>query len=84
MDLHKSARKQELVSAVVDLCTRLGADVVAEGIETLDEYVALMQTGAKYGQGYLFARPAFPPPKPRWPPRPDEVTTIVPPTMPST
>jgi len=28
---------------------------------------AVIDTGAQYGQGYLFARPAFPIPKPNWP-----------------
>jgi EAL domain-containing protein (putative c-di-GMP-specific phosphodiesterase class I) len=41
--------------------------VVAEGIETEEELSAVIDTGAHYGQGYLFARPAFPIPKPSWP-----------------
>ncbi len=85
MDLDKSPRKRELVAGVVDLCRRLGATVVAEGVETLDEYLALMDTGAQFGQGYLFARPGFPLPKVKWPPRsPEDATTIAPPTLPST
>ena len=56
-------RQLELVCGVVDLCVRMGARVVAEGIETIGEYRALMDTGAHFGQGYLFARPAFPPPQ---------------------
>lgn len=67
--IEKSRRQHELVSAVVDLCRRLGAKVVAEGIETVDEYLALVDTGAEYGQGYLFARPGFPLPRVQWPPR---------------
>ncbi len=60
--LHKSRRQQQLVVGVVRLCTDLKARVVAEGIETKDEYAALCDTGVQYGQGYWFARPAFPPP----------------------
>jgi len=60
-------RQRELVSAVVDLCVRLGAEVVAEGIETPEECRAVIDTGAHYGQGYLFARPAFPAPLVQWP-----------------
>ncbi|MEI9953149.1 MAG: EAL domain-containing protein [Pseudomonadota bacterium] len=49
-------------------CAReLGARVVAEGIETEEELAAVIDTGAHYGQGYLFARPAFPIPRPSWP-----------------
>jgi EAL domain-containing protein (putative c-di-GMP-specific phosphodiesterase class I) len=65
--IEKSKRQQILVRQVVLLCKELGARVVAEGIETEDELAAVIDTGAHYGQGYLFARPAFPIPKPSWP-----------------
>ena len=54
------SRQQKLVAGVVCLCIDLGADVVAEGIETVEEYEALRDIGIHYGQGYLFARPGFP------------------------
>ena len=50
------------------LCEDLDATVVAEGIETADEYDALCDTGVHYGQGFLFARPQFPLPAVSWPP----------------
>jgi EAL domain-containing protein (putative c-di-GMP-specific phosphodiesterase class I) len=50
------------------LCNELGADVVAEGIETYDEFCAVCDCGAQYGQGYLFARLSFPMPSITWPP----------------
>lgn len=62
-----SARQRRLVSSVVKLCVDLGATVVAEGIETRDELHAIRDTGAQYGQGYLFARPAYPVPRVFWP-----------------
>jgi EAL domain-containing protein (putative c-di-GMP-specific phosphodiesterase class I) len=52
----------------VRLCVDLGATVVAEGIETDDEFCALRDTGVHYGQGFLFARPAYPMPAVTWPP----------------
>lgn len=67
--IEKNRRQRELVTAVVDLCRRLDAKVVAEGVETIDEYMALIDTGAEYGQGYLFARPGFPLPDVPWPPQ---------------
>jgi EAL domain-containing protein (putative c-di-GMP-specific phosphodiesterase class I) len=79
MGLDKNKRKRELVSAVVDLCRRLDAKVVAEGIETEGEFRVLRDAGADYGQGYLFARPAFPPPPIHWPA--DGASTLVPPTL---
>jgi EAL domain-containing protein (putative c-di-GMP-specific phosphodiesterase class I) len=55
-------RQHRLVTALVRLCTELGAKVVAEGIETAEEARAVADTGAHYGQGYYYARPDFPPP----------------------
>ena len=57
----------KLVSAIVVMCHDLDALVVAEGIETVDELGAVCDAGATYGQGYLLARPAFPPPETTWP-----------------
>jgi EAL domain-containing protein (putative c-di-GMP-specific phosphodiesterase class I) len=62
VNLHKVTRLQKLVTSLVKLCEAQGARVVAEGIETLDELRAVIDTGAHYGQGFLFARPAFPAP----------------------
>jgi EAL domain-containing protein (putative c-di-GMP-specific phosphodiesterase class I) len=52
---------------VVWLCEQLGAKVVAEGIETIDELKATIDCGVRYGQGYLLARPGFPVPEVTWP-----------------
>jgi EAL domain-containing protein (putative c-di-GMP-specific phosphodiesterase class I) len=71
-DLHKKPRQQKVVAMVVRLCEELGATVVAEGIETREEFKAVCDSGSHYGQGYLFARPAFPVPKIMWPSRKSE------------
>jgi EAL domain-containing protein (putative c-di-GMP-specific phosphodiesterase class I) len=68
VNLDRSPRQQRLVTGVVRLCMDLGATVVAEGIETDAEFNALRDTGAHYGQGFLFARPAYPMPSVTWPP----------------
>lgn len=65
--LSVQSRLFKLVSAIVVLCHELDALVVAEGIETVEELVAVQEAGANYGQGYLLARPAFPPPPVTWP-----------------
>jgi EAL domain-containing protein (putative c-di-GMP-specific phosphodiesterase class I) len=66
-ELDKSRRQQILVRSVVQLCKELGATVVAEGIETLDELKAVRDCGADYAQGYLLAKPAYPVPDHDWP-----------------
>lgn len=60
--LHQNERLIRLVRSIVRLCESLDAEVVAEGIETVEEYRVLREIGVHYGQGYLLARPAFPPP----------------------
>jgi len=67
--IDRKPRQQRLVAATVRMCHELGALVVVEGIETPDEYAAVRDCGAQYGQGYLFARPAFPLPPVSWPPQ---------------
>ncbi len=47
----------QIVRTIVDLARALGMDVVAEGIETRQQYDLLRQMGCRYGQGFLFARP---------------------------
>lgn len=65
-NLRTETRLHKLVTAIVKLCEALGARVVAEGIETQEELRAVIDTGAHLGQGYLFARPAFPAPAVDW------------------
>jgi EAL domain-containing protein (putative c-di-GMP-specific phosphodiesterase class I) len=62
-----NSRQHTLMRSIVQLCHQMGAAVVAEGIETLDELHAVIDTGADYGQGFLFARPALPAPAAPWP-----------------
>jgi EAL domain-containing protein (putative c-di-GMP-specific phosphodiesterase class I) len=78
MGLVKDTRMFKLVSAIVVLCRQLDAQVVAEGIETPEELDAVQEAGAHFGQGYLLAKPAFPPPAITWP---TAVTTIRKPTI---
>lgn len=66
-DLHLHPRKLILVKHIVALCEALGARVVAEGIEKLDELRTARDLGVHYGQGYLLARPGYPLPEIQWP-----------------
>ena len=60
--------KQALVEAFVSFGRRIGAQLVAEGIETRSDLATLVELGVEFGQGYLIGRPE---PEPdRAPPRP--------------
>lgn len=54
--------RRALASALVSFASDLGAQVVAEGIETEAEVDALRGLGVTYGQGYYLARPGPIPP----------------------
>ncbi|MGO8757348.1 MAG: EAL domain-containing protein [Terracidiphilus sp.] len=47
----------QIVRTIVELARVLGMDVVAEGIETQEQYMLLRQLGCRFGQGFLFSRP---------------------------
>jgi len=49
--------KQALVEAFVSFGRRIGAQLVAEGIETRSDLATLVDLGVEFGQGFLFARP---------------------------
>jgi diguanylate cyclase (GGDEF)-like protein len=46
-----------VVESIVTLGRTMGIDVVAQGIETLEQLAELRRMGARYGQGYLFSEP---------------------------
>jgi EAL domain-containing protein (putative c-di-GMP-specific phosphodiesterase class I) len=47
----------QIVRTIIELARVLGMDVVAEGIETREQYHLLRDLGCRFGQGFLFARP---------------------------
>ena len=47
--------RRELVRSLVQLAQRAGATLIAERIESEDERRTLIECGARWGQGYLFA-----------------------------
>lgn len=55
--MHDDERHTQAMVAIVDLASRLGRDVVAEGVETVAQVEALIDLGIGYGQGYVLCRP---------------------------
>lgn len=53
----EGSQPRQIVRTIIELARALGMDVVAEGIETQEQYRLLRQMGCRYGQGFLFARP---------------------------
>lgn len=50
--------RRAIVEGIVLVANRLDIEVIAEGIETPQEYQALLDLGVELMQGYLLARPA--------------------------
>ncbi|HAF08317.1 MAG: Diguanylate cyclase/phosphodiesterase [candidate division TA06 bacterium 32_111] len=62
-DIHKNLIKKDLLETLIPFTERLGAEIIAEGIETEDEFETLKSIGIKYGQGFFIAMPENPFPK---------------------
>ena len=60
--LSRDGIKRDIVEMLARLGDRLGATLVAEGIETEEDLTELKRIGVRYGQGYLLGRPVPAPP----------------------
>ena len=58
-NVHQDKKRQAIVRACVGLCEQIDAQLIAEGIETYEEYACLRESGIDLFQGYYFAKPAF-------------------------
>jgi diguanylate cyclase (GGDEF)-like protein len=50
-------RSDAIIRAVAEMGTRLGMDIVAEGLETIEQVHAVREAGCNLGQGFYFSRP---------------------------
>lgn len=57
MRMLESEDSAELVRTIVNMAHNLGMEVVAEGVETNEQYTLLRALGCEYVQGYLFSKP---------------------------
>jgi EAL domain-containing protein (putative c-di-GMP-specific phosphodiesterase class I) len=54
-----SVSRRVIVEGIVRIAKRLGITVIAEGIETVEEWTTLRLLGIRYCQGFLFAKPGL-------------------------
>ncbi|HSE41880.1 MAG TPA: GGDEF domain-containing phosphodiesterase [Acidobacteriota bacterium] len=57
-NIHENLIKIGLIETLVALSAKIGAQVIAEGVEDRKEFEALRQLGVELGQGYYFAMPS--------------------------
>jgi EAL domain-containing protein (putative c-di-GMP-specific phosphodiesterase class I) len=57
-DIDQSLARQDIVRALIQVASRLGVQVIAEGVETKEEADTCRHLGCVFGQGYLFGHPA--------------------------
>lgn len=50
-------KTQMIIESVVDICHRMDIRVVAEGVETEEQFGILKRNGCEQAQGYLFSKP---------------------------
>ncbi|MCA4020545.1 putative bifunctional diguanylate cyclase/phosphodiesterase [Vibrio vulnificus] len=55
--LHLDQSDQAIVSTIIMIAERLSLEVIAEGVETEEEFNTLVELGCEQFQGYLFGKP---------------------------
>lgn len=58
-DIDTSLIKQDLLRVMLTISEKLGAPIIAEGVETAQEYEVLKRLGVKLAQGNFFAEPGI-------------------------
>jgi EAL domain-containing protein (putative c-di-GMP-specific phosphodiesterase class I) len=71
-----------LVHAVTQLARNLNIQVVAEGVETIDQSLVLQSLECEFGQGYLFSKPMTADKVPQFNPHVTVHNTETPPSVP--
>lgn len=59
-DICVDASDEAMVGSILALCRHLGLEVVAEGVETTEQFELLRSHQCKYYQGYFFSKPLSP------------------------
>ena len=59
IDIDHHERRQAIVHGIQLICRELNIGILAEGVETIEEYKWLSMRGIDLFQGYWFAKPGF-------------------------
>ncbi len=57
-DVDSDVARRALAAALISFASQIGAEIIAEGIETAPELEALRELGVGFGQGFHLGRPA--------------------------
>jgi diguanylate cyclase (GGDEF)-like protein len=55
--MSESIKYRKLVESIINICNHMNFDVIAEGIENLEDFEFLKDIGCKYYQGFYFSKP---------------------------
>ncbi|PPD33775.1 MAG: diguanylate phosphodiesterase [Methylomonas sp.] len=58
-NIHTDRVRRSLVFAILAACKELSIEVIAEGVECIEECLVLAERGVALFQGYYFAKPGF-------------------------
>jgi EAL domain-containing protein (putative c-di-GMP-specific phosphodiesterase class I) len=58
-NIHNDPIKREIISSLAAIGHRIGAELIAEGVEVEAERKTLVDLDVSFGQGYLLGKPAF-------------------------
>jgi len=56
-DVHKNFKKKLFLENIVNLCSKLGISLIAEGIENIYEFKEIKDFGFSFAQGYFIEKP---------------------------
>ena len=56
-DIMEDENDEIITQTIISIGKKFGLEVIAEGVETQEQYEKLIAMGCKYFQGYLFAKP---------------------------
>lgn len=57
-NIHEDRQKRQFVQSMIDIAQSVGCQVIGEGVEVRQEYLAAQGLDMQFAQGYYFARPS--------------------------